>query len=134
MGAWDTGAFDNDAAADFSGDLDELGPDDRVEAVRETLSSAAGEREHLDGDEGARAVAAAALVAAQCPQGDPADPIYGPKEPLPDLPVDLRPLAVRALRRVLAAESELAELWSEGEQGAHWREGVRRLVKVLADN
>ncbi|MFE4337229.1 DUF4259 domain-containing protein [Streptomyces sp. NPDC056831] len=38
---------------------------------------------------------------------------YAPKEPLPALSADLRPLAVEALDRILTKESELLELWEE---------------------
>jgi hypothetical protein len=60
-----------------------------------------------DADE---AQAAAGLVAAGLSGGDPVDPVYGPEEPVPALPSDCPVLAVRAIDRILAPESELATL------------------------
>ncbi|MFB6889960.1 DUF4259 domain-containing protein [Kitasatospora sp. NPDC056327] len=134
MGTWDTGHFDNDTAADFSGSLDEAAPAERAGLIRSTLAGAAatGAEDYLDCDEAVTAVAAAALVAAQCPGGEPVTTAYGPQEALPAFPADLRPLAVSALDRVVAEESELAELWDETEEGPAWRRGIEELRAVLA--
>lgn len=51
-----------------------------------------------------KAVAAAALVAAQCPEDEPVDPVRGQEEPLPDL-TSLRDLALQALDRVMTEPS-----------------------------
>lgn len=62
MGTWDVGPFDNDTAmifCDGHGDRDE--------------------------DASEEAVAAAALVAAQCPSGRPVGSGYGPAQPPPEL-------------------------------------------------
>ncbi|NVI87886.1 DUF4259 domain-containing protein [Actinomadura sp. BRA 177] len=61
--------FRNDNAADFAGDLDELALDERPTAIREALEAAIREASQMHGSEGAVAVAAVALVAAQCPDG-----------------------------------------------------------------
>ncbi|MFD5461937.1 DUF4259 domain-containing protein [Kitasatospora sp. NPDC127059] len=131
MGTWGTGHFDNDIAADFAGGLDDAAPDERVGLLRAALERAARRPEFLDDDEGVVAVAAAALVAAQCPGGTAVTTAYGPKEPIPPLPAELRASAVAALGRVLAEESELAESWDETESGPAWRQGVRALRDVL---
>ncbi|MFE7190571.1 DUF4259 domain-containing protein [Kitasatospora sp. NPDC057541] len=134
MGTWDIGHFDNDTAADFSGTLDETPLAEREAVVRRVLTLAAdtGAEDYLDVDEAVEAVAAAALVASQCPGGEPVTTSYGPDEPLPVFPTDLRPLAAEALDRVLAEESELAELWDESEEGPAWRRTVKDLRAVLA--
>ncbi|WP_053643845.1 DUF4259 domain-containing protein [Streptomyces sp. XY431] len=134
MGTWDIGHFDNDTAADFCGSLDEAAAGEREGLVRRALALAAdtGAEEYLDFDEAVEAVASAALVAAQCPGGEPVTTAYGPDQPLPVLPADLRPLAVAALDRVVAEESELAELWDETEDGPAWRRAVQELRAVLA--
>ncbi|GAA1388275.1 hypothetical protein GCM10009639_14560 [Kitasatospora putterlickiae] len=134
MGTWDIGHFDNDTAADFSGTLDEAALEEREGLVRRVLSVAAdtGAEDYLDCDEAVEAVAAAALVAAQCPGGEPVTTSYGPDEPLPTFAADLRPLAVEALDRVVADESELAELWDETEESEAWRRGIKDLRAVLA--
>ncbi|MET8542309.1 DUF4259 domain-containing protein [Kitasatospora sp. NPDC004799] len=132
MGTWDIGHFDNDSAADFGGTLDDAAPGEREALLRSALLCAAGSEEFLDSDEAVEAVAAAALVAAQCPGGAAVTSAYGPKEPIPPLAAELRPLAVAALDQVVAGESELAELWDETEDGPAWREGIRVLREVLA--
>ncbi|MCQ6552987.1 DUF4259 domain-containing protein [Streptomyces sp. C10-9-1] len=131
MGTWDIGHFDNDTAADFSIRLDGAAGEERAGVLSEVLRSTADSGEYLEGDNAARAVAAAALVAAQCPGGVPVTTAYGPDEPLPPLPRELRPLAVRALDRLVGGDSELAALWDEGGEGEEWREGIARLRAVL---
>jgi hypothetical protein len=129
MGTWDTGPFDNDTAADLCGDLDDAPPGERAGMVRAVLLRAAdtGPARYLDADIGAKAVAAAALVAAQCPRGEPVITPYAPDEPLPDL-TGLRALAAEALERVVAEQSELLEL-REGDRA--WLSVVHRLREVL---
>ena len=74
MGTWGTGPFDNDTAADFAGDLDDAPPGERERLSGQVLLSctvsAAG---YLD--EAQEAVAAAALIAAQCPGGRPVETV-----------------------------------------------------------
>ncbi|MFE4910217.1 DUF4259 domain-containing protein [Streptomyces sp. NPDC056652] len=164
MGTWDTGHFDNDAAVDFSADLDEVTVEQRTEIVRAALLRAIGTDERdgaggspdggdgagsspdggdgaggaggaggsLDGDVGAVAVAAAALVAAQCPGGPAVESVYGPEEPLPRLPEELRELALLALDRVGVAGSDVRDRWvrADGEDGA-WHHGIARLRRAL---
>jgi Domain of unknown function (DUF4259) len=131
MGAWGTGPFDNDDAADFAASLDDLEPEDRPGAIREALAEAAEETDYLERDAGGAAVAAAALVAAQHPDGDPVDSAYGPKQAIPELPDELRPVAVQALTRVLADDSELNELWNDSPDGEAWFTMVALLTEVL---
>ena len=130
--AWGTGPFDNDEAVYFAASLDDLDPDDRPDAIREALSEAAEVSDYLDRDAGGTAVAAAALVAAQQPDGEPIDSTYGPKQAIPELAEDLCPLAVRALTRVLADDSELNELWSESPDGDAWFTTIAQLAEILA--
>ncbi|MFE3139812.1 DUF4259 domain-containing protein [Streptomyces scopuliridis] len=141
MGTWDTGHFDNDAAVDFSADLDEVTVERRPEIVRAALLRAVGgdggnggdvTGGPLDGEVGAVAVAAAALVAEQCPGGPPVESVYGPEEPLPRLPGELRELALLALDRVSVAGSEVRDRWvkADGEDGA-WHQGIAELRAAL---
>ncbi|WP_435652346.1 DUF4259 domain-containing protein [Kitasatospora purpeofusca] len=130
MGTWDIGPFDNDTAADFAGDLDDAPAAEREELVRRMLKRAANSTDRLDQSDGERAVAAAALIAAQH-GGEPTCPIYGPSEPLPTFPADLTMLAVDALGRVVAEQSELIEGWFDFSDGLRWRQGVKRLRDLL---
>ncbi|WP_329438031.1 DUF4259 domain-containing protein [Streptomyces canus] len=131
MGTWDIGPFDNDTAADFAGDLDEAAVDEREPMVRRVLKRAADCADFLDAADAERAVAAAALVVAQHPDGEPACSNYGPSEPLPEFPADLRTLAIDALDQVVAELSELVELWGDAENGPKWRRDITRLRDVL---
>ncbi|MEU8698564.1 DUF4259 domain-containing protein [Streptomyces sp. NPDC048680] len=129
MGTWDVGPFGNDTAADFSGGLDEAAAGEREGIVRGALTRVIDTVDYLEAPESEVAVAAAALVAAQWPGGEPADPIYGPKELVPDL-TGLRDLAREALDRVMTEPSELMELWADSGDDS-WDANVRRLRHVL---
>ncbi len=131
MGTWDVGPFDNDTAADFAGDLDDAAENERENMIRHALTRAVDTTDYLDSDIAVHAVAAAALVAAQCPEGQPVTTAYGPDQPLPHLPADLRPLAVQALDRVETAPSELMELWEESAAPGPWRATIDRLRAPL---
>lgn len=72
-----------------------------------------------------------ALVVAQHPGGEPACSSYGPSEPVPALPADLRELAVDALEQVVSEWSGLAEEWAEATNGSKWNQDIRRLRDVL---
>ncbi|MFD4377710.1 DUF4259 domain-containing protein [Streptomyces sp. NPDC058486] len=132
MGTWDIGPFDNDTAADFSYRVDEAAEGKKADVLRAAFREVTGTgEEYLDADLSVEAIASAALVAAQCPGGEPVTTSYGPKKPLGVLPRELRAEAVAALDRVLAEPSELLELWEESD-GEEWKAGVRALRGVLA--
>lgn len=129
MGTWDVGPFNNDSAADFCWELDEAAAGEREGIVRRALIRVIDTADYLEAPESEEAVAAAALVAAQCPEGEPADPVYGTKEPLPDL-TGLRHLALQAIDRVMTAPSELMDLWDESD-GSAWRANMHRFHAAL---
>lgn len=133
LGTWDAGPFDNDSAADFANDLDDTPEHERTALIRTVLTAAVENDSYLDLDEGAPAIAAAALVACRLPGGEQFAPNgSGPEAPIPKLAPDLVPLAIDAVDRVLAANSELAELWSE-DMRAHrpWHTSTLQLKSVL---
>jgi hypothetical protein len=132
MGTWDIGPFENDMAADFANTLDETAKDKREGLVRTTLTRTIQTLDYLESPEGEEAVAAAALIAAQCPEGEPISTSYGPDEALPVFSHNLRPLAVEALDRVVAEASELADLWDETADGPKWRQSISRIRTALA--
>ncbi|WP_327241718.1 DUF4259 domain-containing protein [Streptomyces sp. NBC_01320] len=131
MGTWGVGPFDNDTAADFAGDLDEAAVDDRESMIRSALRRAANPADQLEAPDAERAVAAAALVVAQHPDGEATCSNYGPSGPMPQFPADLQMLAVDALDQVVAEPSGLAELWGEAVNGPKWRQDITRLRDVL---
>ncbi|MER6065397.1 DUF4259 domain-containing protein [Streptomyces sp. NPDC001792] len=98
------------------------------DAPRTTRAPTADFAGALDAPDAERAVAAAALVVAQHPDGESACSNYGPSEPLREFPADLRTLAIDALDQAVAEQSELAELWGETADGPKWRHGTRTRV------
>ncbi|MFD9816874.1 DUF4259 domain-containing protein [Streptomyces sp. NPDC059080] len=161
MGTWGTGPFGGgDAAADLVVRLGALPANRRLFAVRTALADAVEERWYLDAPEGETAVAAAALLAAARPGGAAGTERGGaagtgaeaagagavgvagsvvcggvavsvPRCVIPQPPPELTGLAVRALDRVLAPDSELAELWDESDSGPQWRASVAGLRAAL---
>ncbi|GLY48399.1 DUF4259 domain-containing protein [Lentzea sp. NBRC 102530] len=131
MGTWDIGHFDNDAAADFSGALDDAPQNEREAIIRTALVTTIETEGFLDSYDACKVMASAALIAAQLPGGTPIVTSYAPDEPMPVFSPELRPLAVRALDRVLEKDSELAELWDETEYAEKWRQSVAELRAVL---
>ncbi|MFB7290797.1 DUF4259 domain-containing protein [Actinacidiphila glaucinigra] len=130
MGTWATGPFDNDTAADFADALDDAKPEEREALIRGVLTRTVDASGYLT--EAEEAVAAAALIAAQCPGGEPVDTSYGPETLMPAFPSDLRPLADEALARVVGDESGLASNWVDPRDGRQWRATLNRLRAVLA--
>ncbi|MFC8044224.1 DUF4259 domain-containing protein [Nocardia sp. NPDC057353] len=118
MGAWDYGPFDNDHAADWCARLHHAEPGARQAVLRGALTEAADTTGYLDNDEAGAAVAAAAVVASTLPGGTPVTSAYGPTFLTEGGSLDIGDgtpeLAVRALERVLGADSEWVELWAEG--------------------
>ncbi|HEX5594576.1 MAG TPA: DUF4259 domain-containing protein [Micromonosporaceae bacterium] len=136
MGTWDSGPFDNDTAADWSGDFDDPDVTKRPALVNEALARVAGEDGYLDADVACEAIAAAAVVAAQQPGGQPITSPYPPNFLRDggrlDLPDDLAALAVRALDRIMAADSEWRDLWQDAAGHANPAfDAVHDLRKVL---
>ncbi len=87
----------------------------------------------LDTDMAQEVVAAAAVIASQCPGGSDIDLSSGPREPVPLLPTDLRPKAAAALDRVLAHADTEVDRWYVRERGEQWRGNVQRIRLVLVD-
>lgn len=114
------GPFDSDSAADWSLDLHIAEPAERVNLIRGTLRRAIDERDYVDTAEAAQAIAAAAVVAAQLPG---AEPVTSPNAPdflreggRVDIAPDMCELAMRALDRVMAGDSEWRELWEDAAE------------------
>jgi hypothetical protein len=132
MGAWGAKAFENDSALDWLVELEAEG----VDGLRDLLARVAetDEEEYLDVDDGAPAIAAAEIVAAATGRGR--DRV--PPAVLPWLDANAAEmveedliLAGRAVERVVAASSELRELWEEGGSDSPWHADVRVLLTRL---
>ncbi|MEU4163458.1 DUF4259 domain-containing protein [Actinoplanes sp. NPDC026670] len=132
MGTWDVGPFDNDDAADFADALDDAPAHVRIEMIGSVLERVA---DPADDDsrlsDAPRAVAAAALIAAQYPGGVTVDSAYGPSTPMPPFPTYLRDLAIKALDSLIAKPTWLAEAWNASPDRMKWRLTVVGLRAVL---
>jgi hypothetical protein len=118
MGTWDVGPFDNDTAADWSGDLHDAAEDQRLPLLRATLNAVVGNTDrYLSNRLADEAIAAVAVVASQLPGGEPLVTAYAPDFLLEggtlDIPGDIPPLALRALDRIVGDDSEWRELWED---------------------
>jgi hypothetical protein len=137
MGAWGEGPFDNDTAADWSAAFADVGGPAGIELVEEALRAAAetGEDDYLESHEGALALAAAELVAAVRGMDVERSPynraaLAWVAASRPDAGSGTVSLAVGALERVLAPESELVELWEDAGT-ATWRPLVEDRLRSL---
>ncbi len=131
MGAWGTGTFDNDDAADWAYELDEA--TDLLPA-REALAATMDSDGYLEIPEGALAVAAATVVAASFDgdlRGIP-DDVGAWIDDHPDAASrgDAR-LALDALDRVMSEDSELRALWGDSPAGPAWVDTIERLRRRL---
>ena len=131
MGAWGSGTFDNDDAADWA---DELLESADLAPARDALAATMDSDGWLEIPEGARAVAAASVVAAGLDgdvRGLP-DEVVEWLEDHPDAGTlaDAR-LAIDALERVASVDSELREVWLEAAGGPAWVEEIARLAYRL---
>ena len=130
MGAWGEGPFDDDTAADWAykfGDADQVSGLQQIQAALEGAVSV-GTDDYLESDAGVEAIAAAEIVAAilgqaveRSPYNETALDWVTRTNPVADQA--LVDLAISALDRVVAANSELAELWSKA-LSASWRNSV----------
>jgi uncharacterized protein DUF4259 len=119
MGGWGTGVFENDGAGDFLAEFCQAELAQRADVVSRAMQAATEAADYLEIDEGQAAVAAAAVVAAArggrpVTAGDSAK-TFGTGD-LPQPEPDLVALAVRALDRVTADDSEWMELWQESPE------------------
>ncbi|MGW3635018.1 DUF4259 domain-containing protein [Streptomyces sp. NPDC005122] len=129
MGTWDNGPFGNDAAADFASALDEAEPEACEALIRGVLVRTVVATGHLREADDAMA---AALIAAQCPEGQAVvDTPYGPETPMPVFPSALRTLADEALARIAGDEAGPASKWVAPEDWKKWQAILARLRAVL---
>lgn len=134
MGAWGSGAFDNDGAADWAVTFDDTPPEHRLAFIERTLAKAHSGG-YLESDDCVQVIAAAATVAALLPEA-PTEPIpYGPEtlraEAYFEVSGDLRAAAVAALHKVIAPETEWSQLWDDAGRFDVVTAGVKRLIGAL---
>jgi Domain of unknown function (DUF4259) len=118
VGTWDVGPFDSDHAADWCGRLHDADPMQRVEVIQAALAAVADHGDaYLDSNLAVDAIAAATIVASQLPDGPSVTSPYAPNFLLAGgavgVPVHVPALALRALDRITADNSEWRGLWEE---------------------
>ncbi len=125
MGAWGTGSFENDDAADWVGKLGTITPDD----LTKVLVRAADDPAYLEAPAASAAVAAGEVVAAlngSVAEGAPAAIAdWAKKHPKAFTP-ELKALAMRTLDRV-RKNSELKDLWMEADGLNDWIGAMQEL-------
>lgn len=136
MGAWGTGIYDNDDAADWAHGLDDGG----LELVRSALHAARAEPS-LEASEGAAALAAADVIARLKSGGGEQSPYaedvmnWVDEHDGDDAWLALLPAARDAVTSVQSESSELRELWAEDETNlADWLVVVAELEARLTDD
>ena len=130
MGAWGTGNFENDQAADFVAELVAAKDTDPIKTAVEQILFAT--EESLDADLASRGLAAAEVVAAlRRHPGDVPDEVSEWVSGRIAASVELRMMAHSVVIKVLN-DSELRELWEETDDFDRWREVVRNLLKRLS--
>lgn len=130
MGAWSHEPFANDTASDWAYVLMDATDLSHIEATLDRVLDEPGG--YLEAPDAEEAVAAAAVVAQLLGRSPP---ITGGPEGLQAWisGVGVRPSpalldkARRVLDRVVAEDSELAELWDDSESAADWRASVAAL-------
>jgi hypothetical protein len=135
MGAWGAGPFDNDMAADWCGDLNDMDPAERADYIRRALSEVVDDVGYLDALAGEVAVAASALIASQLSGAAQLDSPYAPAFVREgggiDVTSDLPQLAVQALDRVMRQQSEWLDLRQESSSADEAFAVVGRLRETL---
>ena len=132
MGAWGSGSFENDDAADWLADFCDA-PD--KDSISRALSAVAdvGAEEYLEAPDCSVGLAAAEVVAALkgAPNSDMPDEA---KECVSKLKITAEPTMVSLASRVverIKTNSELKELWDESEDPAEWYADVAKLEARL---
>ena len=120
MGAWGTGVYENDGAADWTADL----ASDGLSAVRAALAGVA-EAGYIEAPEGAAAIAAADVVARLQSGGGErsaycSDVVSWVDQNQSKPTAELVAAALAAIGSVRGDGSELAELWEESDELDAW--------------
>lgn len=130
MGAWGQEPFDNDAAGDWSYELEEC---DDLSVIRETLNRVieCGD-DYLDGDDASAALAACDTIARlrghAGVSNSHTETVDNWVAAHPGLKTDsLLKLAHKVINRIVADDSELLELWQESDSFDEWQASIEAL-------
>jgi hypothetical protein len=127
VGAWGSGSFENDDAADWLAKLDAVAPAD----LTRIFLRAADNPEYLEAPEASITVAAAEVLASPSINVVPAIVDWRAKHEHA-INSELKALAIRALDRV-RTNSEVKDLWLEADGLNDWTAAIRELQERLAN-
>ena len=130
MGAWAEDAFGNDTACDWAGDFAE---NPSISAIEEAIKAILGADEYLDSDEASEGLVAIEVVARlkgnwgeRSAYSEEIDKWVESVDETPS--AELISAAEKAIKRVLADNSELKELWDEGGVNEEWHQEMNALL------
>lgn len=134
MGAWGTGSFENDGAADLAGELADGGGIDLLDAACDAVLDVG--EDYLEAPPAETGVAAADLVARLADPDADHPPIDGDLEAWVEAvrarpPRRLVEKARRCIRRVLTEPSELLELWADSDDFDDWKTNLEGILGRL---
>ncbi len=135
MGAWGVGNFENDTACDWGCQLEKS---DDLSFIENTIVQVLEtDEEGLDSDLACEGLAAietiARLMGREGEHSAYSEAVdnWIKAHPLP-VPDGLKANALKAVERILARESELAELWEESDDYQEWLAEVMQLKDRIA--
>ncbi len=129
MGAWSSGPFDNDDAADLMIELEDAPSWD---VVREAFADVLVNPDYVELQDGARAYAAAALLTIATGKSDvSAQDYHMTLDAMGPPPADLAGLARAALKRVSTGDSEIRELYLDSGSYTDWTRIVAAIESAL---
>ncbi|WP_010586847.1 DUF4259 domain-containing protein [Schlesneria paludicola] len=129
MGTWSVDSFGNDVACDWAYSLEDV---DDLSLIRQTLETVLnGSDDYLDADVACEGLAACEVIArlkgnwgVRDPYTETIDNWVASHKVKP--PENLIQIALTVIERVLAPQSELLELWEEGD-ASEWHVAVNDL-------
>jgi hypothetical protein len=133
MGAWSHEPFGNDDANDWAYGLEGVGD---LSLIEEALDRALEAEEYLEAPEASEAVAAIEVLAKLLGKGTQTD-AYTEKVDEWVKSISAQPSAAiltkanRALERILGENSELRELWEEGDS-QEWQSSIASLKQAIS--
>ncbi|NOQ35874.1 MAG: DUF4259 domain-containing protein [Methylococcaceae bacterium] len=134
MGAWGVGNFENDTACDWGYELEQS---DDLSFVNRTIQQILEDNgNYLDADLACKGLAAietiVRLMGKQSEQSAYSEAVdnWVKTHPL-NVDDDSKINAIKAIERILAHESELAELWEETDEYQDWIIAVTELKTML---
>ncbi|MFY1593128.1 DUF4259 domain-containing protein [Micromonospora sp. WMMD737] len=133
MGNWGECIFDDDDAANFSFDLDDLSEEDRFVCIKSALELIVLKGGRFEFRDGVHAVAAAALVARELEGGeDFRSDICGPSNPIPSPTVELVEIAERAVLVLLDERSSIDWRFGHNLDDQSFRVMLNQLLAVIS--